>query len=125
MFFCPFCGTLLLVQQDEESGLNALKCRTCSYIQPITEAMGPLTVTHLFTEHQKVVNDNDDGGGDAGSSNEVKMLEGEQEITMPCQNEKGCDSEKVYFSQIQMRSADEPQTTFYRCVKCGFRWRED
>ena len=28
--------------------------------------------------------------------------------------------------QIQIRSADEPMTTFYRCtnMKCNFIWRE-
>ena len=28
--------------------------------------------------------------------------------------------------QIQIRSADEPMTTFYKCAnfKCGWQWRE-
>ncbi|KAF4727493.1 DNA-directed RNA polymerase III subunit RPC10, partial [Perkinsus olseni] len=28
----------------------------------------------------------------------------------------GCDSNRAYFKQMQIRSADEPMTTFYRCV---------
>jgi len=27
--------------------------------------------------------------------------------------------------QIQIRSADEPMTTFYKCTKCSYQWREN
>lgn len=27
--------------------------------------------------------------------------------------------------RLQIRSADEPMTTFYKCTECGMRWRED
>jgi len=35
-----------------------------------------------------------------------------------------CSNEKAYF--MQMRSADEPMTTFYRCsaTKCAHMWKE-
>ena len=36
-----------------------------------------------------------------------------------------CESNKAYFVQLQMRSADEPPTTFFKCVVCGFQWRAD
>ncbi len=36
-----------------------------------------------------------------------------------------CGSNKAYYFQIQIRSADEPMTTFYKCCKCGHRWREN
>ena len=37
-----------------------------------------------------------------------------------------CGCREAYFMQIQIRSADEPMTTFYRCtnMKCNFIWRE-
>lgn len=35
-----------------------------------------------------------------------------------------CEHDRAYFMQIQTRSADEPMTTFYKCCKCGHRWRE-
>ncbi|KAI2252711.1 RNA polymerase III C11 subunit [Ophidiomyces ophidiicola] len=38
---------------------------------------------------------------------------------------EGCNSDRAYFYQLQIRSADEPMTTFLRCVTCGVRWREN
>ncbi|KAF8763277.1 DNA-directed RNA polymerase III subunit RPC10 like protein [Argiope bruennichi] len=35
-----------------------------------------------------------------------------------------CAHGKAYFLQIQTRSADEPMTTFYKCVECAHRWKE-
>jgi DNA-directed RNA polymerase III subunit RPC11 len=52
--------------------------------------------------------------------------EGGQIMTIPCQNEDTpCDSTKAYYIQLQMRSADEPATVFFKCVKCGYQWRQD
>ncbi|PNS20089.1 transcription factor S [Sphaceloma murrayae] len=36
-----------------------------------------------------------------------------------------CPSTEAYFRQLQIRSADEPMTTFYKCVKCTKEWREN
>lgn len=35
-----------------------------------------------------------------------------------------CDHNKAYYKQIQIRSADEPMTTFYMCSnsECGYKW---
>lgn len=35
-----------------------------------------------------------------------------------------CSHSEVYAWQIQTRAADEPSTTFYKCVKCEHTWRE-
>lgn len=35
-----------------------------------------------------------------------------------------CSNTKAEYFQYQTRSADEPATTFYRCTKCGHKWRE-
>ena len=31
----------------------------------------------------------------------------------------------AYFRQVQIRSADEPSTSFYKCVECATEWREN
>ena len=35
-----------------------------------------------------------------------------------------CGNKKAYYQVIQTRSSDEPPTRFYRCTKCGKKWRE-
>ncbi|KAF6003145.1 hypothetical protein CCYA_CCYA09G2739 [Cyanidiococcus yangmingshanensis] len=35
-----------------------------------------------------------------------------------------CGARRASFYQLQTRSADEPMTTFYRCLECGNQWRE-
>jgi len=34
-----------------------------------------------------------------------------------------CRSNKTTYYQIQLRSSDEPMTTFVSCIDCGNRWR--
>jgi len=35
-----------------------------------------------------------------------------------------CGHGEAYFREIQTRSADEPATIFYRCIKCNKTWKE-
>ena len=42
-----------------------------------------------------------------------------------CSGNRLCGSTKAYYRQMQIRSADEPMTTFYKCVECGAQWREN
>ena len=34
-----------------------------------------------------------------------------------------CKSNKCTYIQIQIRSSDEPMTTFVSCIDCGYRWK--
>lgn len=38
-----------------------------------------------------------------------------------------CANTRAYFFMVQLRSADEPMTTFFKCTKpeCQARWKED
>lgn len=37
---------------------------------------------------------------------------------------KKCKNNEAYYWLIQTRSADEPPTQFFKCVKCKHTWRE-
>jgi DNA-directed RNA polymerase III subunit RPC11 len=56
-------------------------------------------------------------------------------ISAQC-TDPNCGGNRAYFYQVQIRSADEPMTTFYKvchilsssnrqCTKCGSRWKEN
>ncbi|CAO1631799.1 unnamed protein product [Parajaminaea phylloscopi] len=55
------------------------------------------------------------------SSSLCALLPSEPVATCP-----KCDHDRAYYFQLQVRSADEPMTTFYRCTKpsCTHQWRE-
>ena len=36
-----------------------------------------------------------------------------------------CGNKRAYFLMIQIRSADEPMTTFYKCTQCKNTWKEN
>ena len=36
-----------------------------------------------------------------------------------CANAPDCTNDMAYFWSIQLRSSDEPETTFYKCTECG------
>jgi DNA-directed RNA polymerase subunit M len=35
-----------------------------------------------------------------------------------------CENNEAYWIMRQMRGSDEPETRFYTCTKCGYKWRE-
>jgi transcription factor S len=36
-----------------------------------------------------------------------------------------CGNDEAYWILRQMRGSDEPESRFYTCTKCGYKWRED
>lgn len=41
-----------------------------------------------------------------------------------CPNDT-CGGKRAYFFMLQIRSADEPMTVFYRCVTCKNQWSQN
>jgi DNA-directed RNA polymerase III subunit RPC11 len=80
-------------------------CQTCPYVHNITE-----TVTKKLPLTRKKVDDVL-GGDDAWKNVD------QTEATCP-----SCANNKAYFMQIQIRSADEPMTIFYKCTSCSKTW---
>lgn len=118
--FCPYCGNLLLIE-----GGSCLRffCSSCPFVFPITRELShklPLTrkvVDHILSEDdwksaQKT---------DMGIKKKKKKMKAN--ILVTCEK---CNNRGAYFMQLQIRSADEPMTTFYKCTNfsCGFQWRE-
>ena len=152
LLFCPLCGGLLVITPNSSSntqsggGDSCFSCRSCAYIFPLEAGAAYASRVEL---KRKVVDDVL-GGEDAwknvdstdGKSEHIKefliyfslfslfpriqpishlSLAHSTSATCP-----KCENNRAYFMQIQIRSADEPSSIFYKCCKheCGHQWRE-
>lgn len=114
MWFCPLDGTLLqVISADSSSSFSSSQklfaCTTCPYAKTIHAPQ--VRKTHP-TNRKKV--DDILGGSDAWSNVDRTMA------VCP----KDCGSVEAYFMQMQIRSADEPMSVFYKCVKCSHQWND-
>ncbi|KAL2158326.1 hypothetical protein VTH06DRAFT_4374 [Thermothelomyces fergusii] len=109
ILFCPYCANLLILSRMETGG-NRLECRTCPYQHAIDM---PIYSRKNFPRKEK----EDVFGGPGAWDNAQKG-----KVQCPTAN---CAGDEAAFFQVQIRSADEPMTTFYKCMTCGHRWREN
>ncbi|CUM67030.1 uncharacterized protein PRCAT00004718001 [Priceomyces carsonii] len=108
--FCPHCSNMLLISESGE-GFNRFQCPTCPYEFKIEGFK--MYDRKMFTRKEV-----DDVLGGANAWDNV------DQTTVQCPVDS-CGATKAYFFQLQIRSADEPMTTFYKCVKCSNQWREN
>lgn len=107
MIFCPICCNCLVAERYE-SGQTRLECPTCTYVHSVTTRL-ERNVRDL-PEKQA-----DDVMGGAAA------WELADKTSAVCER---CQAKEAYFFQMQTRSADEPMSTFYRCVECKHQWKE-
>ena len=93
--FCPKCESLMMPSE------GSMKC-SCGYVQ----ADGKLK-----DKKKKIVQ---------------IAVGNEQEENLPVTDAEctKCKNNKAHFWTLQTRSADEPETKFYKCTKCKNIWRE-
>ena len=102
MLFCAHCGNILLVESAQQ-GLR-FYCQTCPYVHLVAHAHRK--VAHLVRKQVEPVLDVDSQWKNA------------PEADHPC---SACTQTKAKYTQIQIRSADEPATNFYKCAWRGAR----
>lgn len=101
----------MLMVASAEGDCNKLYCSTCPYEFPINGLQ-------MFDKKKLPRKEVDDVLGGEGAWDNVDQT--------PAQCPRDvCGGDKAYFFQLQIRSADEPMTTFYKCVKCSHQWREN
>ena len=119
MWFCPLDGTLLQITTSsssaasggtphESSTKHIFACTTCPYSQQIKR---PQIQKSYPTNRKKV--DDILGGASAWENVDRTMT------VCPA-----CNYNEAYFMQMQIRSADEPMSVFYKCVKCSHQWND-
>ncbi|TRY50768.1 RNA polymerases subunit/TFIIS-type Zinc finger [Cryptosporidium tyzzeri] len=103
--FCIHCHNILLLKVHEER--MAFYCPTCPYVFKIVSEISKVTdfVPKKMEEPSIDMNE-------IASSKTMAVC-------------PKCSFSEAYFFQLQIRSADEPMTSFYTCVKCDFKWKEN
>lgn len=99
--FCPKCGSIMMPKKVE--GKMSMSC-SCGH----SSASGNVTISEKMQD-----------------KNDFEVVE-EKLSNYPITDEKckKCGNGKAYFFTKQTRSADEPETKFMKCVKCGHQWRD-
>ncbi|KAJ3404761.1 DNA-directed RNA polymerase I core subunit rpa12 [Chytriomyces hyalinus] len=113
LIFCPDCGSLLDPPTTSET---AVQCHLCSCLLPSAafdslEVVTQSSVT-AFTTRPMPKKKN------TGDEDSMAHLRDGATIKERCPK---CDAPEMVFHTAQLRSADEGQTVFYSCVKCGFK----
>ncbi|XP_063934244.1 DNA-directed RNA polymerase III subunit RPC10-like [Zophobas morio] len=106
LYFCATCGNSLVLESLLDGKLR-FTCLTCPYVHNIEHPIQKKTYLNM-KEIDDVI------GGDDAWENVDKTIE-------TCPN---CSHNEAYFRMMQTRSADEPMTTFYKCISCSHNWRE-
>ena len=113
MWFCPLDGSLLQIQtpanvEAASASTNSLFiCSTCPFSCDIRH-----NFTNTTRPDRKEV---DDILGGASAWENV------DKTAAVC---PACSYHEAYFMQMQIRSADEPMSVFYKCVKCSNQWND-
>lgn len=110
MDFCD-CGALL-VPDKQPNGKIIMKCPSCgNQLDPESNIKAfefKQSIHHSDLEKTVIIED----------ENQVETM---PSVTAQCEK---CGHNKAFYWQLQTRSADEASTTFYRCKKCKFTWRD-
>ena len=102
--FCPECGSILRVK--EKAKKRILCCGNCSYTKTPEEG-DKMKVSEKVNTGKKV--------------EVVENINIYPKVRATCSK---CGNDQAYYWTQQTRSADEPETRFFKCTKCNHTWRE-
>ena len=112
MKFCPKCGSLMIPRNID--GKVVWVCPSCGYREEADagSAGGLAVLRHQIRHDEK--------------ERLIVIDQSKRPETLPktravCPR---CGYHEAYYWVVQTRKADEPPTRFFKCVRCGYVWRE-
>ena len=102
MLFCPRCKSILIPKKDNP---KKILCSNCGYT---SRQHRSLNIKEKAEKEKK-----------------IEIIDKTME-TLPKTDAKcpKCGHNKAYYWLAQTRAADEAETQFFRCAKCGHQWRQ-
>lgn len=101
--FCEKCGSIL--RPKERAGKRILFC-SCGFTKvPGDDVSAEIKETLEVGKKIEV----------------IEKLETNPKVKITCEK---CGNKAAYYWTQQTRSADEPETRFFKCTKCNHTWRE-
>jgi DNA-directed RNA polymerase subunit M len=100
MKFCPKCNSLLIPTKE------GLICTNCGY----KEASVAIELKEEIKKKKPSITQAD------GAVEDTRPT-----LKVDCPK---CGHNEAYWYSQQTRAADEPETQFFICKKCGYRWRK-
>jgi transcription factor S len=101
MMFCPKCKGLMYPQKNQSI------CKKCGFTEKKKKAM--VVVSKRKTKEMTVI-----------ENKEATNVLPKTKVVCP-----KCAHNEAYWILRQMRGSDEPESRFYTCTSCGYKWRED
>lgn len=106
--FCPRCKSVMVLTKKD--GKAVWRCPKCGYEEEAGTGNAKLVERTMVAKR-------DDKPIVLTKSSEEAL----PKVRKTCPR---CGYEEAYFWVQQTRAADEPPTRFYKCVRCGYVWRE-
>ena len=100
---CKKCGSMMV--PEKKASHTLIKCRKCGHSEK--RDIKDFKITDECKKEKIVIMSDD--------SVELPVTE------KMCPK---CEHIKAYYFLRQTRSADEPPTQFFKCINCGYGWRE-
>ncbi len=104
MKFCSKCGGIVVPKKDD--GKIVWVCNSCGALQ---EEGDIKKITQKIKSEDKGI---------------VLVEENKESLPITEKECPKCGHKHAYWWTQQTRASDEPETRFYRCVKCKYTWRE-
>ncbi|CAG0885109.1 unnamed protein product, partial [Darwinula stevensoni] len=100
--FCPICGSILPLPKSKGN----IQCQVCSFAIDRRDIHGTKTTYTIFFN----------GLQSQESQSEQEQSDDGPLVERECRQ---CGHNEMCYATLQLRSADEGQTVFYTCPKCG------